>query len=396
MRPHACPCTLTRMPAGVHAHMQGACGWPPPRRPDGSTATAGDDGTHPTAAAPARPPLAWEPRAPPLPAAAQRKTAPPVSDPQRYRAPPLPAAVERTTVPLVSDPQRYRVNSVLDPDTSPRCAQAGICEDGRARGGGGGAAAAQQPAGQTRGGEGAGGGAGGKGGGCGPLGLACVVSQEERRERVKGAMRWSWDSYRAKAWGHDELALKGASPFIDWMGGGVGLTIVDSLDTLLLMGMEQEYAAARAWVVSSLSFDNGPQGSQGRGTIPFEINIRVLGGLLSAFYLSGGDQGLLDKATDLGERLLSMMETPSGACGFEGSLKRPALAAMLGRQVQYMYSRCKCSSRHSLTSWSQRRRHSDSYHAATRQLPCCTPTHHTTHNDPIGPRLRRLGRSAWR
>ncbi|KAG1661849.1 hypothetical protein FOA52_011616 [Chlamydomonas sp. UWO 241] len=143
-------------------------------------------------------------------------------------------------------------------------------------------------------------------------------------------MEWSWEGYRTKAWGHDELSHKGSSPFVDWMGGGVGLTIVDSLDTLLLMGMDKEYAAARDWVVSSSTFDN--EGTQhGRGVIPFEVNIRVLGGLLSAFYLSGGDQGLLEKAIDLGERLLALMETPSGACGFEGSLKRPASGALLGR-----------------------------------------------------------------
>ncbi len=34
----------------------------------------------------------------------------------------------------------------------------------------------------------------------------------------------------------------------------------------------------------------------------FETTIRVLGGLLSSFYLSGGDKALLDKAVDLGER----------------------------------------------------------------------------------------------
>lgn len=34
----------------------------------------------------------------------------------------------------------------------------------------------------------------------------------------------------------------------------------------------------------------------------FETTIRVLGGLLSSFYLSGGDQALLEKAVDLGER----------------------------------------------------------------------------------------------
>ncbi|KAG1670586.1 hypothetical protein FOA52_012160, partial [Chlamydomonas sp. UWO 241] len=77
---------------------------------------------------------------------------------------------------------------------------------------------------------------------------------------------------------------------------------------------------AREWAVGSLDFDKGTAKQRAIG---FEVSIRVLGGLLSSFYLSGGDQGLLDKAIDLGERLLVLMETPSGAATFEGSLRRP-------------------------------------------------------------------------
>lgn len=39
------------------------------------------------------------------------------------------------------------------------------------------------------------------------------------------------------------------------MGAGLGLTIVDSMDTLLLMGMAQDFNRARDWVVESLDFD---------------------------------------------------------------------------------------------------------------------------------------------
>eukprot|EP00955_Chlamydomonas_euryale_P081660 363611-Chlamydomonas_euryale.AAC.1 len=44
-----------------------------------------------------------------------------------------------------------------------------------------------------------------------------------------------------RAWGHDELGFKEGGGAVDWMGGGLGLSIVDSLDTLLLMGMTKEY-----------------------------------------------------------------------------------------------------------------------------------------------------------
>lgn len=49
---------------------------------------------------------------------------------------------------------------------------------------------------------------------------------------------------------------------------GVGYTIVDTLDTLLIMGLTDEYARARAWVADELSFDVG-----GRQHA-FEITIR--------------------------------------------------------------------------------------------------------------------------
>ena len=44
----------------------------------------------------------------------------------------------------------------------------------------------------------------------------------------------------------------------------------------------------------------------------FETTIRVLGGLLAAFHLSGGDQLFLAKAAELGIRLEPAFDSPSG------------------------------------------------------------------------------------
>ena len=64
-------------------------------------------------------------------------------------------------------------------------------------------------------------------------------------------------------------------------------------------------AAARGRVASSLRFDR-------TGSVSvFETTIRELGGLLAAFDLSG-DAVFLDKAEDLGRRLLRAFDTPSG------------------------------------------------------------------------------------
>lgn len=76
----------------------------------------------------------------------------------------------------------------------------------------------------------------------------------------------------------------------------LGLTIVDSLDTLLIAGLMDEYLQARHWVANHLVFHDGSNVQF------FEVNIRILGGLVSAYYLSGGDDLYLHKAEQLSDR----------------------------------------------------------------------------------------------
>jgi hypothetical protein len=37
--------------------------------------------------------------------------------------------------------------------------------------------------------------------------------------------------------------------------GGIGYTVVDSIDTMLLMGLDEEYTRARKWVENEMSFE---------------------------------------------------------------------------------------------------------------------------------------------
>jgi len=37
--------------------------------------------------------------------------------------------------------------------------------------------------------------------------------------------------------------------------GGIGYTVVDSLDSMLLMGLNDEYQRARKWVAHNMTFD---------------------------------------------------------------------------------------------------------------------------------------------
>ncbi|KAL1879973.1 hypothetical protein VTK73DRAFT_6553 [Phialemonium thermophilum] len=125
----------------------------------------------------------------------------------------------------------------------------------------------------------------------------------QRREAVKRAMQKNWDAYRKHAWRHDELrpvSLQFKDPFNGW-----GATLVDSLDTLWIMGLKAEFKEA-VKAVRLIDWDNttSPKCSV------FETNIRYLGGLLSAYELSG-QRVLLKKALEVGNMLYAAFDTPN-------------------------------------------------------------------------------------
>lgn len=110
--------------------------------------------------------------------------------------------------------------------------------------------------------------------------------QNERQKKVVQAFKHAWEGYKKYAWGHDELRPLSRS-YSEWFG--IGLTIIDSLDTMLLMNLRKEFQQAREWVANSLSFEKNVDVNL------FETTIRVLGGLLSAYHLSQ-DKLFLNKA----------------------------------------------------------------------------------------------------
>lgn len=122
--------------------------------------------------------------------------------------------------------------------------------------------------------------------------------------QVRDAFLHAWGSYKKHAWGADELrplSKTGHDTF-----GNMGITMLDSLSTLWLLGLPDEFDEASDWVRDSLRF-----GRSNREVSVFEMIIRALGGLLSAHALSGR-QVFLDRAVDLGDRLLPALNTSSG------------------------------------------------------------------------------------
>ncbi|RKP37885.1 glycoside hydrolase, partial [Dimargaris cristalligena] len=119
-----------------------------------------------------------------------------------------------------------------------------------------------------------------------------------RRNQVVDAFRHAWKGYRQDAFGSDEYAPMAHRGF-NLSSRGLGYTIVDSLDTMLIMNLDAEYKEARDWVAHSLDFN-----IEGDAVSVFETNIRTLGGLLSAHHLSKQDPIYLTLAVDLADRLM--------------------------------------------------------------------------------------------
>jgi ER degradation enhancer, mannosidase alpha-like 2 len=148
--------------------------------------------------------------------------------------------------------------------------------------------------------------------------------------QVKDEFLHAWHGYREYAWGHDALQPLSRRPR-DWYGVPLLMTPVDALDTLILMGLKDEARAAHELIVRKLSFDQDIEVKH------FEIVIRLLGGLLSSYQLTG-DARLLHLADDLGRRLLPAFDSPTGlpyvyvnlrTGATRGTISNPAEAALI-------------------------------------------------------------------
>lgn len=120
---------------------------------------------------------------------------------------------------------------------------------------------------------------GGAAGGGVPTGqLPKLAADTPKQTFVKTMFQHAWKGYRDFAWGAD--ALRPVSKTGDNNFLHMGATAVDAMDTLLIMGLMDEYHQAEDWVLQNLHF------SSQSGVSVFETTIRVLGGLLAAYDLT--------------------------------------------------------------------------------------------------------------
>jgi ER degradation enhancer, mannosidase alpha-like 2 len=131
-----------------------------------------------------------------------------------------------------------------------------------------------------------------------------LSSKAQLAAQVRSEFLHAWNGYKQYAWGHDDLKPLSKS-YHDWYAEPLLMTPVDALDTMILMGLNDEARSTREYIVKNLSFNKDFDVQN------FEITIRLLGGLLSSYQMTG-DKRLLNRAEDLGNRLLPVFASPTG------------------------------------------------------------------------------------
>jgi mannosidase alpha-like ER degradation enhancer 2 len=140
--------------------------------------------------------------------------------------------------------------------------------------------------------------------GKGPLHGAASINADSLASEVRKEFLHAWNAYKTYAWGHDGLRPLSKS-FYDWQSVPFYLSAVDALDTMILMGLKSEADSTRDFVAAHLSFNHDVYVKN------FEFTIRLLGGLISGYQLSG-DRRLLTLAEDLATRMLPAFNSPTG------------------------------------------------------------------------------------
>ncbi|ORX49888.1 hypothetical protein DM01DRAFT_1376194 [Hesseltinella vesiculosa] len=139
----------------------------------------------------------------------------------------------------------------------------------------------------------------------------------ELRDQAKEMFFHGWNTYLNVAYPEDELrpltcrglgSTRYSNDNSNDVLGDYSLTLVDTLDTLAMIGTQEQFEDAVRRVLTDVSFDKNNK------VQVFELNIRALGGLLSAHILAtepaygrqikGYQGGLLDLAVDLADRFL--------------------------------------------------------------------------------------------
>ena len=147
--------------------------------------------------------------------------------------------------------------------------------------------------------------------------IAPPVSDSPTAAGVKMAFVRSWDAYKKYAWGHDVLQPV-TGGFSDWYKESLHISPIDAYSTMRVMGLDEDAREVERYIMDSVSFDKDIF------VKTFEVNIRILGGLLSMYQWTHNPL-LLDKAKDFGDRELKAFNSPTGIPYYWVNLKTGAV-----------------------------------------------------------------------
>ncbi|MFT3912180.1 MAG: glycoside hydrolase family 47 protein [Ferruginibacter sp.] len=122
--------------------------------------------------------------------------------------------------------------------------------------------------------------------------------------KIKAATQHAWQGYKQYAWEADDLKPLTKTSRL-WYKHSMLMTPVDAFDTFTMMGLTEEAREAKELILSKLNFDVDNE------IQVFEVTIRILAGLITAYELDG-DPKFLSMAKDLANRMMPAFNTPTG------------------------------------------------------------------------------------
>ena len=158
---------------------------------------------------------------------------------------------------------------------------------------------------------------------------AAEIDWSSRAKAVRGALKDAFRAYEKDATGFDDLAPVSRRG-VNWLHSRA--TLVDALDSLYVVGLRGDYERAVTEVLRPTLVGEPPFW---QSVSVFEYHIRVVGGLLGAFEVSG-DRRLLHAASHAADRVLSVLPRKLGDAY---TRTRQRLADPYGRPILWLVAR---------------------------------------------------------
>lgn len=123
-------------------------------------------------------------------------------------------------------------------------------------------------------------------------------------DEVKSEFIRSWEGYKTYAWGHDVL-LPLSKSHQDWYEESMHISPIDAYSTMKVMGLDDYAAEVERYVIDSVNWEKD------LFVKTFEVNIRILGGMLAMYQYTGKEE-ILEKTEQFGQKMLKAFDSPTG------------------------------------------------------------------------------------